>query len=156
MKTISITAALLASALAIGCSSNTTKDPGPGTSGTSGTPAPTGTVDPTPSDGTTSGAPAPVTVKAPAIDSVEKMAGALHVMWTNAEASCDAIEGERQAQMSDGSIMEKYKVVFSVPGEADNKHDTGATDAMKYTYRLRCKMGTKYSVYSNEMSGSPK
>lgn len=157
MKTISITATLLASALAIGCSSSTTKDPGPGTSSTSGAPAPTGTVaDTTPPDGTTSGAPAPVTVKPPSIDTVAKMMGALHVMWTNAEASCETIEGERQAQMTDGTIMEKYKVVFSVSGEADNKHDTSATAAMKYTYRLRCKKGTAYSAYSNEMSGSPK
>ena len=156
MKTLSITAALLASALAVGCSSTTTKDPVPGTSGTSGTPAPTGTATDTPTDGTTSGAPATVTLKPPAIDTVAKMMGALHVMWTNAETSCDSVEGERQATMSDGSVMAKYKVVFTVSGEADNKHDTSATDAMKYTYRLRCKKGTAYSAYSNEMSGNPK
>jgi hypothetical protein len=156
MKTFAITAALLVSTFAIGCSSTTTKDPGPGTSGTSGAPAPTGSAtDAPPADGTTSGAPAPVVLKAPKIDMIMKMMGALHVTWTNAEASCDSVEGERQATMSDGSVMENYKVVFTVPGEADNKHDTTATDAMKYTYRLRCKKGTTYSPYSNEMSGTP-
>ena len=156
MNTISITvrAALLASALTFGCSSSTTKDPGPGTSGTSGSPAPSGTATQTPGDGT-SGAPAPVTVKPPTIDTVAKMMGALHVMWTNAETSCESIEVERQAQMTDGTIHEKYKVVFTLPGEADNKHDTAATAAMKYTYRLRCKKAATYSAYSNEMSGTP-
>ena len=152
MKTISHLAVLLLAAAAAACSSTTEKTPEPGTTGT---PAPTATptTDP-PADTTTP--PAAVAPKAPTIQSVAKMAGALHVMWTNVEAACDSVEGERQAQMPDGSLMEKYKVAFSVPGEADNKHDTSAVDAMKYTYRLRCKKGTAYSVYSNEMSGSPK
>lgn len=102
------------------------------------------------SSGATATAP-----KAPKIDEVAKMTGALHVMWTNNETGCDAVEGERQAQMADGSIMEKYKVAFTVPGDVDNKHDTTATEDMKYTYRLRCKKGTTYSDYSNEMSANP-
>lgn len=100
--------------------------------------------------GTTAAAPA-----APKITMIMKMSGALHVSWTNVEKSCDSIEGERQAQMADGSIMEKYKVVFTVPGDADNKHDTTATEDMKYTYRLRCKKAGTYSDYSNEMSANP-
>jgi hypothetical protein len=158
MKTITVTAALFTAALAIGCSSTESKDPvpAPGTT-TPGTPAPTATTgDTTPPDTTTTTPPAtPVAPKAPQIATVAKMMGALHVMWTNPTTACDTIEGERQAKMPDGTIMEKYKVVFTLPGEANNKHDTTATDAMTYTYRLRCKTGTLYSVYSNEMSGTP-
>lgn len=94
-------------------------------------------------------------LKAPTINAIMKMSGALHVTWTNNDATCEFVEGERQAQMADGSVMEKYKVVFTVPGTVDNKHDTTATADMKYTYRLRCKKGTDYSGYSNEMSANP-
>ena len=93
---------------------------------------------------------------APTLKTLMKMSGGLHVMWTNPSSKCDSIEGERKADMADGSSMEKYKVVFTVPGEADNKHETTATADMKYTYRLRCKVGTQYSEYSNEKSGNPK
>ena len=103
----------------------------------------------------TAGSPATTEVKAPTIDKVEKMTGALHVSWSASGSSCDTFEGERQAQMSDGSVMEKYKVVFSVPGSADSEMDGSATDDMKYTYRLRCKKGSAYSAYSNELSGNP-
>lgn len=78
------------------------------------------------------------------------MAGALHVSWTNAEASCDAIELERKTATA------AYKVVATLPGEADNKHDGSATTATMYTYRVRCKKAAAYSEYSNEMSASPK
>lgn len=84
------------------------------------------------------------------------MMGGLHVMWTNAETACDSIVGERKAEMADGTVHEQYKQAFSVPGEADNKHDTTATADMKYTYRLRCKKGDAVSAYSNEMGGNPK
>ena len=157
MKTIAYAAVLLLTAASAACSSSTEKTPdtGNGTSGSSGTttPAPTATTDP---PATSSGTPADTTPKAPTLSTVEKMAGALMVTWTNADTSCDSIEGERQAQMTDGTIMEKYKVAFTLPGEADNKHDTTATEAMKYTYRLRCKKGGAYSPYSNEVSGTPK
>lgn len=92
----------------------------------------------------------------PKIDQVVKMDVGLHVTWTNPAASCEAIEGERKAQMPDGSVHEQYKVVFTVPGSADNKHDASATENMSYTYRLRCKSGSSYSSYSNEVSGNPK
>jgi hypothetical protein len=92
----------------------------------------------------------------PTVDEVAKMDGSLHVTWKNADSSCDSVEGERQAKMADGSIMEKYKVVFTVPGDVDNKHDTSASDDMEYTYRLRCKKGATYSPYSNELSKNPK
>jgi hypothetical protein len=152
MKKLSYVVALTIVAAAIGCSSSDNKAPSPpGSSGTSGTPGSSGAPD-TSGD---SGTPAATAPQAPKVNSIAKMMDALHVMWTNKETSCDTIDGERQAQMSDGSVMEKYKVVFSVPGDADNKHDTTATADMKYTYRLRCKKGTTYSDYSNEMSGNP-
>lgn len=149
MKTITISAALLAAALAVGCSASESKDPVPstGTPGTPATPAPadTTTADPAPADST----PAQ-TVKAPTIQEIMKMAGALHVSWTNAEPSCDSIELERK------TATVPYKVVATLPGEADNKHDATATAATMYTYRVRCKKAAVYSAYSNEMSASPK
>lgn len=144
------TVALVVAALSTGCSSSSDNKTPSGSSGTSGTPSSSGDPGSSGDSGTAAAA-----LKAPTVDSVGKMMGALHVMWTNNETSCDSIEGERQAQMSDGSMMEKYKVVFTVPGDADNKHDTSATSNMKYTYRLRCKKGTTYSEYSNEMFGNP-
>ena len=108
-----------------------------GTSGTSGTPA----------------AEAPL---APKLDQVAQMAKVLHVMWTNPATKCDSIEGERQAQMPDGTVMENYKVAFTVAGDIDNKMDTGAAEQMKYTYRLRCKVKSTYSPYSNEAGETPK
>lgn len=94
-------------------------------------------------------------LEAPTLDGVAKMAGALHVTWTNPAAECESIVGERKATMANGMVMEEYKVAFTVPGEADNKHDTTATDDMTYTYRLRCKSGADESPYSNELSGNP-
>lgn len=89
-------------------------------------------------------------LKAPTITMVAKMTGGLHVMWTNNQADCDAIEGERK------SATDAYKVVFTVPdGTVDNKHDAPLTAGTTYTYRLRCKKGSDYSPYSNEKSGTP-
>ena len=150
MKTLTITAVLLSAALAIGCSSSETKNPVPSTGTPTGTetpaPADTTPADPAPVD-TTPAAPA---VKAPTIQEIMKMAGALHVSWTNAEPSCDSIELERK------TATVAYKVVATLPGEADNKHDATATSATMYTYRVRCKKAATYSGYSNEMSASPK
>jgi len=130
---------------AVGCSSSESKDPGPGTAGTSTTPAPTTTVpdDTTPPVDTK---PAP---KAPTMDSIMKMHGALHVSWINEEPSCTAVELERKTATA------AWKVVYTLPGEADNKHDATATAAMMYTYRARCKKATTYSEYSNEKSATP-
>lgn len=87
---------------------------------------------------------------APLVEMVMPMAPAgLHVTWKNVQADCEEIEGERKTATAD------YAVVFSVPGSADNKHDGTATDKVEYTYRLRCKKGSSYSPYSNEMSGTP-
>ena len=159
MKTLIIVATLVTAALATACSSSTS-DPVPSTGGNTdktGTPTADPTTAPpaaTTPPGTTT-PPVAAAPKAPTLMTVEKMQGALHVMWTNPTPACDTVEGERQATMPDGTLMEKYKVVFSVPGEADNKHDTTATDAMNYSYRLRCKTGSVYSPYSNEVVGNP-
>lgn len=85
---------------------------------------------------------------APTLTAVNKMMGVLHVRWTNNSTSCE-IEGERKTD------TEPYKVVFTVPSTADNKMDTEASKDMTYTYRLRCKVGSAYSGYSNEMSQNP-
>lgn len=147
MKTLIIAVALVTTVFASACSSSTSEpvpNTGTGTEKT-GTPATDPTTSP-PADTT----PAAPTVKAPKIDEIMKMAGALHISWTNAEPSCDSIELERKTETV------AYKVVATLPGEADNKHDTGATSATMYTYRVRCKKAAVYSAYSNEMSASPK
>jgi hypothetical protein len=92
---------------------------------------------------------------APKLSSVDKMDGSLHVTWTNND-TCDAVEGESKAMMASGAVHHAYSVAFTVPGDVDNKHDTTATDDMTYTYRLRCKKGSLYSSYSNEISANPK
>ena len=140
-----------------GCSSSDDTNTPPTTSSSSSSSSSSGGSKGTSSSSSSSSSSgaATTTVKAPSLESVEKMGTGLHVVWKNNEPECDAIELERQAQMPDGSIMEKYKVAFTLPGEADNKHDTSASADMKYTYRLRCKKGTTYSDYSNEVSGNP-
>lgn len=87
---------------------------------------------------------------------VKKMANVLHLTWTLPTTTCENVEAERKAEMMDGTIMEQYKVVFTISGTMDNKMEGTATEDMKYTYRLRCKSGSQYSKYSNEMSGNPK
>ena len=89
------------------------------------------------------------TLQAPKLSMISPMEGALHVMWTNKQDDCDTIEGERKTD------TDPYAVAFTVPGEADNKHDMSATKDTTYTYRLRCKKGDAYSEYSNEMSRNP-
>ena len=89
-------------------------------------------------------------LKAPVITTVMKMSGGLHVMWTNAQTGCDAIEGERK------TATEPYALAFTVPdGSVDNKHDGPLTVGTAYTYRVRCKKGADYSPFSNEKSGTP-
>jgi hypothetical protein len=98
-----------------------------------------------------SGTPAPKTIGAPQITELMKMTGSLHVMWKlPKDTECDKIEAERK------SATEPYKAVWSTPGDVDNKHDGTATADTTYTYRLRCKVGSDYSGYSNEMSKNPK
>lgn len=86
---------------------------------------------------------------APTLDAVNLMMGGLHVLWTNNQTDCDTIEGERKKPSTE------YEVVFTLPGEADNKHDASATQDVEYTYRVRCLKGEAYSAYSNELSQNP-
>lgn len=92
-------------------------------------------------------APAP-----PTLSAVEPMAGGLHVTWKSV-GSCDAVHAERKADMEG---MTSYEHAFRAQGEADNKMDADASHDAKYTYRLRCERGGKYSAYSNERSANPK
>ena len=132
--------ALIASSLVLFACSAEAPDPGPSTSALAPAPAAT----------TASANP-----KAPQIQSVSKMTGSLHVVWKNQDTGCSAIEVERQGTMASGAVHEKYSVVYTLAGEADNKHDTSATADMKYSYRVRCKKAAAYSEYSNEASGNP-
>jgi len=92
----------------------------------------------------------PSTLASPTLNTLAKMAGGLHVMWKNGQKDCDNVEAERKGPADD------FKVIFTVPGAADNKHDgVGLTAGSAYTYRLRCKKGDAYSAYSNEMTGTP-
>src|SRR5436190_1721754 len=59
--------------------------------------------------------------KAPHLDSVERMAGVLHVQWT-VLATCDAIEGERKDPAN------PYVVAFDVPGANTNHMDGNASE----------------------------
>jgi len=91
---------------------------------------------------------APAELKAPTLDQLMKMSGALHVMWTNNQA-CDSVVAERKTDTTE------YKQLFSAKGTLDNKMDGSATSDVNYTYRLRCKVGEAYSPYSNELTKNP-
>lgn len=86
---------------------------------------------------------------APMLMKVMPMEGALHLEWMNVQPDCDAVEAER---MMPG---EEFAQIFSVPGSVDNKMDAAATHDMTYTYRLRCKKGDAFSVYSEQLSANP-
>jgi hypothetical protein len=91
----------------------------------------------------------PGALEAPMLREVVPMEGALHVRWMNMQSDCDSVEAE---SMMEGAA---FAFAFSVPGSVDNEMDDSATDDMMYTYRLRCKKGSAYSPYSNEMSANP-
>lgn len=138
------------SALTGACSSDMSKDDMAGMAhddaGEAGSTAPT----PSPTDGGAAVDAAVAPLAAPSISTIAKMAGGLHVMWKNTQKDCDKIEAERK------SDTEPYKVAFSVPGAADNKHDAvGLTAGTVYTYRLRCLKGDAASEYSAEKTGTP-
>lgn len=140
--------ALVLSALAGGCSSDATDDHG-GAHGDGGADDST-TPTPSATDGGAASDAAVAPLVAPTISSIAKMAGGLHVTWKNAQKDCDKVEGERK------SATETYKVAFSVPGVADNKHDAlGLTPGTEYTYRLRCVKGDTVSDYSAEKAATP-
>lgn len=96
--------------------------------------------------GSGGGASAPVT---PQLEVVKPMAGVLHVEWSTT-ATCDFIEAERKDDQSP-----TYAAAFEVTGDKTSHMDGNAAADMTYTYRLRCKVGSKLSGYSNEMSANP-
>lgn len=91
---------------------------------------------------------APATLTPPVLDQLMKMAGALHIMWTNKQ-TCDSVLIERKDDAAD------WKQIFTVKGTFDNKMDSSATVDTNYTYRLRCKVGDAMSAYSNELTKNP-
>lgn len=135
------------------CSSDDDDGGGAGNAGTAGTAGSAGSGGGTGGASGASGAGgsagSSTALAAPTIDTVAPMAGGLHVMWTNVQTDCDEIEGERKTATAE------YAVVFKVPGYVDNKHDGTATEPTEYTFRVRCRKGSDYSPYSNEMSGTP-
>lgn len=134
-----------AAVFALGCSSSDTTSTGPAAEDT-GSAEETAVVDDT---GTEEAAvDAASELKAPTLDQLMKMSGALHIMWTNNQV-CDSVVGERKTATTD------YKQIFSVPGTVNNKMDGAATADTDYTYRLRCKVGTTFSPYSNELTKNP-
>jgi hypothetical protein len=88
-------------------------------------------------------------LEAPMLTMVEPMEGALHLTWMNMQSDCDSVDAERKMNGAE------YAAAFSVPGSVDNEMDESATEDMTYSYRLRCKKGSEYSEYSNEMSANP-
>jgi hypothetical protein len=94
------------------------------------------------------GGPEAMAPDAPVLSFVMPMLDVLHVEWVP-QPECDQIEAERKDPMHD------YAVAFTVAGSKKAYMDSGATEDMEYTYRLRCRVGEAYSGYSNEMSGNP-
>lgn len=84
----------------------------------------------------------------PKMKSVVKMTGSLHVTWELPE-KCDGVELERK----DGDTA--FDLAYELPGFVDNKHDGSATKDLTYTYRARCKIGSEYTAYSDEMANNP-
>lgn len=82
---------------------------------------------------------------APTLTRSMPMAGGLHVFWKLDGKPCDEIKLERR------SSTEAYKVVATLPGTVDNKHDGTATKGT-YTYRVRCMAAGVDSPYSAEMN----
>lgn len=152
MRKIAPAAALLAVAFVASCSSS--GDGSTGSSSSSGGSSDGGPPRPSRDAGSSSDASLPRGLDAPEMLFVMKMAGALHAAWRNF-VLCDAIEVERKAEGGDGGVVADYKVVFTLPGTATNRHDDEATENLKYTYRVRCQTDGAYSTYSNEMSGNP-
>jgi hypothetical protein len=149
-QTAALVLTLFVGAAAFACSSTatstSTSTPGGDDGGAAGSSGDvTDAAAPEPADAALSDAG----LAAPNLTRLIPMAGGIHVVWTNTQPDCDAIEGERS------SATEAYKVVFTTAGTVGNKHDPSLTASVKYTYRLRCKKGAGYSYYSNEMTGSP-
>lgn len=92
-------------------------------------------------------APIPVT---PQIDVMQTVPTGIKVGWYDTP-DCDLIV----AEMKNG--IQSYKEEFSVAGTETSTIDIKPAsfpnhDSMQFTYRLRCKKGTQFSAYSNELS----
>ena len=85
----------------------------------------------------------------PVLVGIEQADGALRVRWHTLLANCAVVEAERRH----GS--EAFVSAFTAPGFASSKVDENATGDADYIYRLRCRKGDSYSLYSDEMSGNP-
>ena len=92
-------------------------------------------------------APGAAALVAPTLTKSMPMAGGLHVFWKLGATPCETIELERK------SGTEPFKVIATVPGTVDNKHDGTATTG-SYAYRLRCKSGGTSSGYSAELTAT--
>ncbi len=130
-------------------------DSGGGTSSTSGAAGSGGNVGGTTST-TSSGAGgnggaggAPAAPEAPFMKSAVKMAGALHVSWTNKTTNCDKIYLDRKHD--DGAYMTEY----TLTGAATSQHDGEAIPPGSYCYKARCERGGQTSPDSNETCGTP-
>ncbi len=144
-------AILPALASATGCSSSSSDGGGDHGGGHSSVPSgASATASAPPPDAAVPDSAVPSALAPPTLTALAKMAGGLHVNWKNGQKDCEGIEAQRKSSADD------FKVIFTVPGAANNKHDgVGLTAGTPYTYRLRCKKGDAYSAYSNEMTGTP-
>jgi hypothetical protein len=144
----------LAAASLVACGDDKGSTSSSSSGGSSGTPTASSSSGGSSSGDTTSGGAADagaITPKAegPKLTSIMKMTGGLHVNW-ELPTECEGVELERK----DGDATE-FAVKYKLPGTVDNKHDGTATEDVVYTYRARCKVGTEYTEYSNEMGKNP-
>lgn len=129
-------------------------DSGSGTSSTGGTGAGGsgghgGGATSTSSSGAGGAGGAPAAPEAPLMKSAVKMAGALHVSWTNKTTNCDKIYLDRKHD--DGAYMTEY----TLTGAATSQHDGEAIPPGSYCYKARCEKGGQTSPDSNEICGTP-
>jgi hypothetical protein len=154
MKTLRPIAYALASITLLACGGGTSESSSTGTTAGSSTSAGSGGGGGSGAGGGMStgaggaGGEALMLPAAPLLEMVMPMASVLHVEWSTPEP-CDEIEAERKDPAHD------YAVAFAVAGTKINHMDGEAFEDMEYTYRLRCKVGTLYSGYSNEKSANP-
>lgn len=87
--------------------------------------------------------------EAPIMTGAAKVAGALHVTWTNVTSDCDKIELWRNHDAAG------YAVAYTLTGAATSQHDTQAVPPGMYCYKARCLKGTSTSPDSNEKCGTP-
>lgn len=87
---------------------------------------------------------------APTMESVMKMAGSLHVAWTNNEDDCDKVLLYRN---EDGGA---FLLEYTLAGAATDQHDAEASDSAKeYCFKARCERDDIASEDSNEKCGTP-